>query len=635
MVDKQVKVRLVMDGGRVVEAQLEGIGTKGKVAMDDLGKASGAMRGNLQNASYQVQDFFVQVAAGTDPVRALSMQLPQLLGSLGLIGVLAGTAAAALIPLAGNLLGIGEDSATAEEAIRSLAESTNTLNEIAGANLEKLREKYGQVNAEILLMLTRRLNVERDLAAKGARDAVSAVAGEFEGLATKIAAYSNFKADFDRLSAQQDQGVDNTESLLILQDAMAGVEEQIGLTFDQMQQLQGALDAYSGADTMAEQASSASALLGVLEQLGLATEPFYAALQSSEEELRAVNQASMEAHATVLDLASAAPGSGWMSDAMASVSGLIGKLASAVGLRNALAGTAFEVTGDGPSFERGGRMGSTSAPYVAPQKTLDELLAVGSTGGGCGGGGGGVSEAQKEQNDLMREAERLYTQTRTDAEKYTEEVANLDQMLKAGLIDQELYNRGLSQAAERYGEASGAAGFFKEMNIDIKKTFVDLALEGGNALDGLIDKLKRAALEAMFFGTGPIADLIGLGAGGIFGDGFTGVLSGALAGGGPVERGRAYRVGERGPELFVPGSNGNILPIDPQSSRKIESGAPQQGGGGGTSRLQVELSDGLVASILDQAAQQAVDIVQRAIGANNRHALPSLVRGTQKNPRRA
>jgi phage-related minor tail protein len=37
-------------------------------------------------------------------------------------------------------------------------------------------------------------------------------------------------------------------------------------------------------------------------------------------------------------------------------------------------------------------------------------------------------------------------------------------------------------------------------------------------------------------------------------------ISGARAGGGPVEAGGAYLVGERGPELFVPSADGAIAP---------------------------------------------------------------------------
>lgn len=635
MVDKQVRVRLVMDGGRVVEAQLEGIGTKGKAAFTDLDRASGQMRGNLQNASYQVQDFFVQVASGTDPVRALSQQLPQLLGSLGLFGVLAGTAVAALIPLGGHLLGIGEDSATAEEAIRSLAESTNALNDIAGANLEKLRDKYGEVNAEIVVMLARRLQVERDLAAKSARDAVSAVAAEFEGLQSNIAAYQGFKQSLDDAVANPALLANSNETVWLMTESMAALEEEIGLTYEQMLLLQGAIDAYRGAETMDAQAASAANLLAILEQLGLSAEPFYVSLLAAEEELRATEKAAADAHATVLDLAGSAPGLGWMSDAMASVGGLIGRLMTAVGLRNALAGGGAAASGDGPAFENRGRSGASSGVSLQEVMTIDDYINAGG-GGRRGGGGGGGGGGQKAENDLMREAQKLYEQTRTDAEKYTEEVARLDEMLKAGVIDQDLYNRGLERAAEKFGEASGAAAFFKEMNIDIKETLIDVAMEGGDALDGLIEKLKRAAFEAMLFGTGPIADLFGLSDGGIFGDGFTGIFAGGKAAGGDVVRGKAYRVGETGPEVFVPATDGTIFPVDPMSGGKIESGmsASRGIGGGGTSRLMVELGEGLIGRILSKAADQTVEIVERAITANNRHAVPSLARGAAKNPRR-
>jgi len=45
--------------------------------------------------------------------------------------------------------------------------------------------------------------------------------------------------------------------------------------------------------------------------------------------------------------------------------------------------------------------------------------------------------------------------------------------------------------------------------------------------------------------------------------GFIGSLFGGFrAEGGPVLSGRSYIVGERGPELFVPGSSGSIVPND-------------------------------------------------------------------------
>ncbi|HEX8485394.1 tail tape measure protein [Sphingomonas sp.] len=81
------------------------------------------------------------------------------------------------------------------------------------------------------------------------------------------------------------------------------------------------------------------------------------------------------------------------------------------------------------------------------------------------------------------------------------------------------------------------------------------------------DDLKRAALSALAEVAaeavkGGLASLLGGGA--TAGGGIGGVLAGLIGGqpgratGGPVTPGRAYRVGERGPELFVPTTSGRV-----------------------------------------------------------------------------
>ncbi|MGA1373160.1 MAG: hypothetical protein ACO3Z6_16350, partial [Pseudomonadales bacterium] len=73
------------------------------VAANQNLRGVGAMGARFQNASYQLQDFIVQVQNGTSASRALSMQLPQLLGGFGAVGAAAGVAAGLLIPFAANL----------------------------------------------------------------------------------------------------------------------------------------------------------------------------------------------------------------------------------------------------------------------------------------------------------------------------------------------------------------------------------------------------------------------------------------------------------------------------------------------------------------------------------------------------
>jgi tape measure domain-containing protein len=80
-----------------------------------------------------------------------------------------------------------------------------------------------------------------------------------------------------------------------------------------------------------------------------------------------------------------------------------------------------------------------------------------------------------------------------------------------------------------------------------------------NSLGNLADRLMSAGIDALISG---IAGGFG-GGGGYFGkSGFTNFLpfGGPRAMGGPVSNGKAYLVGERGPELFIPSVAGSIKP---------------------------------------------------------------------------
>jgi hypothetical protein len=73
------------------------------------------------------------------------------------------------------------------------------------------------------------------------------------------------------------------------------------------------------------------------------------------------------------------------------------------------------------------------------------------------------------------------------------------------------------------------------------------------------------------------------------------IFGGGKAAGGPVTGGTTYLVGEKGPELFTPGSSGNIIPNN------------RLGGGGGTINITV---NGAIDA--EGTARQIVDILNRA-----------------------
>ena len=105
------------------------------------------------------------------------------------------------------------------------------------------------------------------------------------------------------------------------------------------------------------------------------------------------------------------------------------------------------------------------------------------------------------------------------------------------------------------------------------------------------DDLKKIALSAMAeIASASLRNLFGSLGGSGQGGGIGGLLSGLVASlvgvpgrshGGPVSQGRGYLVGERGPELFVPGSSGRIERAGTGGARDVRVAisvtAPQPG----------------------------------------------------------
>ncbi|WP_150291901.1 tail tape measure protein [Sphingobium estronivorans] len=97
------------------------------------------------------------------------------------------------------------------------------------------------------------------------------------------------------------------------------------------------------------------------------------------------------------------------------------------------------------------------------------------------------------------------------------------------------------------------------------------------------------------------------GMGSIGGDGLVGLAASVLglpgrATGGPVAPGRAYVVGERGPEVFVPTASGQIVPHGGGGARDVRVSIAVQGQGVDGARL------------LARSARQVARAVRGAIG---------------------
>lgn len=126
------------------------------------------------------------------------------------------------------------------------------------------------------------------------------------------------------------------------------------------------------------------------------------------------------------------------------------------------------------------------------------------------------------------------------------------------------------------------------------------------------EDLKRSVLSVMGeIARSAISGGIGAVSGGGGGGGLGGLLGSVLsvlagapgrATGGPVSAGRAYRVGERGPELFVPTTSG-----------RVEAHVPGGGRGPVTINVHVRGDGGAEPQRLARSGRQVARAVRRAI----------------------
>lgn len=154
---------------------------------------------------------------------------------------------------------------------------------------------------------------------------------------------------------------------------------------------------------------------------------------------------------------------------------------------------------------------------------------------------------------MDEEIERLVVSVRADTQGVSRDVAEMQRLLEGGL------GAGVERAGRMIEDAlvralrTGKLGF-----EDLKR----IALA---ALAEIASAAIRTGIGAILGGGQQNGGLAGLAAS---------VLGGSpglpgRATGGPVSPGRAFVVGERGPELFVPTSSGSVAPMERARARDV------------------------------------------------------------------
>lgn len=149
------------------------------MALQQSSRGTNRMASAATQAGFQVQDFAIQVAAGTSPILALNQQLPQLLGAFGSFGKIAlygsilGTVAAVAIAVVPKFLAMRDSVQQAEDALKALIDMTDDYSSASAealASLEDLTEEYGTLAAAAQKFL----NVRREISGTNAQRAADA-----------------------------------------------------------------------------------------------------------------------------------------------------------------------------------------------------------------------------------------------------------------------------------------------------------------------------------------------------------------------------------------------------------------------------------------------------------------------------
>lgn len=178
---------------------------------------------------------------------------------------------------------------------------------------------------------------------------------------------------------------------------------------------------------------------------------------------------------------------------------------------------------------------------------------------------------QGEVEQSRARLESLRESIATPRERATRELQEFSRVFGA---DSEEYGR---KAIEVFNELDTTVSKLDENGDRLKTTFADLGATFSSAFEeaifsassfsdvlaGLGQDIARLLLRQTV--TDPISNFFGaqFGKGG---GGFSGIFDSLLkfggfrASGGPVSAGRAYVVGERGPELLIPGTAGTVVP---------------------------------------------------------------------------
>ena len=494
------RLNLALDAGAINATQYQtalnsmnsgfAVGSKQVMA---FGKSSEVATHHATNLGYQLNDIGMMMSLGQNPFALMMQQGPQVaqifstmntegkkigptlisaftgmlnpttLVTLALIG-----GSAALVQWGMSAFGASESTKTFSEKIDELGASVARVNEISKTysadGLVQIRDKYGEINAELLLMLQRQNEFAVNDSMAKAVAAVTAIGDEYKGL--------NGQLDLYIKTGRGD---------------MASLTAQLGLNKNQVialgQSYRDALNAKSPKQ-MADAMVTVNAIIGKssLTASNLAND---------------VNEATLK----MKELAQSAPNANWMSAAIAGVESLgesIRKRISEAMRLQAAANVSNSMTTGNANWTK------TSLGFGL---SGSELLSIpkptggGGGGSGGGGGGGGGAELKAAEKQFQNIRELLEKESVFQIAEWEKRQAQLDQALAKNMLSETTYQTMKQQLQMVY---FGAEFEQKAVQYAMDQEQLQTALDG-KLLTEQQYMMKRSELQHKYY-----SDAIGI-----------------------------------------------------------------------------------------------------------------------------
>lgn len=162
---------------------------------------SSGVKGSVQQAGYQIQDFIVQVQGGQSALVAFSQQGSQLAGAFGPGGAIVGALIALGTVVAGTLISSLNGGKSAMDALKDAAERMNDVISISTQGIAALSDKYAnlaRVNATAATLLRNQAAIEYNQAISKIPKAIGDAADSFLSFGDKaISAFGGGYASID------------------------------------------------------------------------------------------------------------------------------------------------------------------------------------------------------------------------------------------------------------------------------------------------------------------------------------------------------------------------------------------------------------------------------------------------------